>query len=301
MFASTLNQLSRFFVRKHDEAVAKKDLKKDLKKEKFVMTPCLMLVFKSIEKKYDDENKSIVIIQRYMQDSTILNQFGEPGENLLYCACRWGRFKVARFLIQNGLDVKQVTKLGSVLHALLEAHQCERITTQQWRRFTREMCELGCDINAGNASAMPPFLCAVQTGCMPVIQHLVDLGCDYNVTDAADNHALHLAVKLDRPSAVDLVQYLVTLPGINFNIANKDGCVPAEAVEILCCWEACVKRKNFNLLLRHEYQLAVYETLLSAGLLIVFSDSFVNFGVLLYMQKSYCFSSRLVDLQLKTA
>ena len=262
--ASGLNKVVRYLTKIHDKKNDRKNFERDRAKGTKLcaaeLQPSALLAFSRIEQN-DDESRTIQLLCGiFKRDNSLKNQFGEEGENLLYCACRWGRLKVAEFLLDNGLDPKLVTRKGTALHGLLEAYKRGRISATIFIKFSRHLCARGCDVDAVNCYGMSPFLCAVETAQIVVIRALIDLKCNYNITNATDDHAFHFLVRMNAPAVLSVTRYLLTLPGIGINVSNAGGAFAAEDLKVLCDWNS-----NASTMLMKQHHLAMFEALMQAG------------------------------------
>lgn len=226
-----------------------------------------MLAFRAIDTKPNEDAIIKLLAKIFEKNNNVKTQYSSAGETLLFAACKRGRYKVIHYLIDCGLNCKQVTALGTAMHSLLEAFTSQRLSFEQFEELTILLQQKGCDVNAANHRNMTTYLCAVEVSNIQAMALYVKLNCDINKPGVSLYHAIHLACLKYRP---DTLQFILNLPGVNTNPISSDGSSPLY-VAVKEWGDKCFEAIHLAVRMKEQmHVLAMMEKLLLTGMTILF-------------------------------
>jgi ankyrin repeat protein len=191
------------------------------------------------------ESKGQTIVERLLQQKKPkpidVNQQNENGQTALMIAVQAGNFEVVKKLVEakadvnardtNGRTALTLAKnddIAEYLRMCLAAEQLFSLMTKKEPKLS-EVEEIGLLIDGGvnldktNKEGDTLLICAVKSGYLSIVTHLIEVGADVNAKDKKYGlTALMWAVFKGR---LDIVGYLLTLTeAIDVNAGSKNGC-----------------------------------------------------------------------------
>lgn len=176
------------------------------------------------------------LVQTLLALGADANVRDKNGWNALHSSCSSAsesRLEIARSLIIDGkVDVCAMTNSGaSPVHYLLrEAYS----TNEELRPLLQLLLDAGCDVGIQNKYGETPLHQAVARGNLHSVRLLVELGADVNVKMKSGETALHVSIRCGFPAvATELLEHGADITErTGEGLSARDYCIRYRAVEI---------------------------------------------------------------------
>lgn len=156
---------------------------------------------------------SLIALLEHGADANVLTR---SGFSLLYRACDAGDLERAAALLKYGAEIDRPTKGYSLSVASLSQHHKGGMRVD--KKKTREVAQY--QKSDQGAHFRTPLMAAVRSGCLPLVQLLLDSGANLACRDVDDFNAFDLAITPSNASskfAPDIVSYLIEQHGCDIN------------------------------------------------------------------------------------
>ncbi len=187
----------------------------------------------------------LVVVKLLVQNGAPIDSVSEDPldsdmtNSVLELACYWGRSSVAKFLIENGVDI-QATSSSSrpPLHSAAQPG---------WLKVVELLLDRGADASAKNNKGDTALHFAAKFGRLKVVKRLSDRGADASAKNNEGDTALHFAAKFSR---LKVVKRLLDM-GADASVKNNKG----ETARILL--ERLLSEHNYPLERQERMKLGV--------------------------------------------
>lgn len=122
----------------------------------------------------------------------------ERQENLLICAIRNMKAKVALQLIEHGSDIHHRTINGAT--ALMWA------VKRQKKAIVEELISCGADVNSRSDSGITPLMIAAREGVPDILTLLLERGANASASDEKGHTALSIATEKNNSEAKSIIE-----------------------------------------------------------------------------------------------
>ncbi|XP_046567524.1 death-associated protein kinase 1-like [Haliotis rubra] len=151
-----------------------------------------------------------------------INSAGRQGRTPLMVAANRGCKVIFDLLVKEGGDMKLMDDYNNnILHLASSGGNKDIVE--------KVLMETSIDINSRGRYGKTAAMVAAEGGHIDVLDFLVQEGCDSTVVDDDGHSILHVACAGgDEECNVQMVQYLLPLPGVDVKDVNKNGATAAD-------------------------------------------------------------------------
>jgi ankyrin repeat protein len=176
---------------------------------------------------------NVEVVQLLVNAGTNVNVKNNAGENAFVYQMLYNRPEVVSFLVKNGVDIRVKNKYGE--SALIQAISHEKNNVEPDFKITRELLNLGEDVNAKNLRGETPI--AIVAGDdtyggegkrLEIVKLLLEKGA---IINARTNEGVTALMAAAIHGNTNTVKFLLD-NGANPNIADRDEFTPLMAA----CW-----------------------------------------------------------------